>query len=149
MVGDGVVVCGRHRFGVMGVPAEHGITASFTGAARGAGADLGGTTDEGFGAFLGEAGDVMSTVDLLEQPINRVAQPGDDGVVLDEVVELMAVDDENLAAPRAEDELFDDRDAQEVGDDIGGAVVIAGDPDDLDFVRKVADLGEDFPVRLF
>ena len=33
-----------------------------------------------------------------------------------------------------------------MGDDFGGAVVVADDPDDIDFVGEVADLGEDFPV---
>ena len=70
-------------------------------------------------------------------------------MIVDEVVELVAVDDEDLRVAGGEDVLFDDADAQQVGDDIGGAIVIAGDPDDLDFVGEVADLGEDFPVGFF
>ena len=125
----------------MGVAADGGGTVFFGGAAAGAGLDLVGTTDEGFGAAFGKARHVVAAVDFLQEPVNSIGNPGENGVIVDEVIELMAVDDQYLFMARAEDEFLDDLHAQEVRDDIGRAVVIAGDPDDLDFVREVANLG--------
>ena len=85
-------------------------------------------------------------VDLLEDPVGDVGEPGENGVVVDEVVVLMTVDDEDFFRAGLEDEFLLDAYTQEMGDDFGGAVVVACDPDDFDFVAEVADLGEDFPV---
>lgn len=146
VVGDGVVGGGFLGVGLMGVAADDAVAVVSGGEVACAVADAFDAAYEDLAFALGEAGDVVGAVDFLEQPVAGIGEAGEDGVVFDEAVELVAVDDEEAAAGGAEDVLLDDGDAQEVGDDVGGAVVVAGDPDGFELVGEVADLGEDFPV---
>ncbi len=149
IVGDGLIGGGLDGFSVVGVSADDGAAVETGGELAGAIADFVGATDEDFGFAFGEAGDVVGAVDFLEEEIGEVGDPGEDGVVFDEVVEGVAVDDEDGFFAGGENVLFDHADAEEVRDDIGGAVVVAGDPDDVNLVGKVADLRKHFPVGLF
>ena len=134
---------------MVGVAADDGVAVFPGGEFAGAAADFVGAADEDFALALGEAGDVVGAVEFLQAPVDAVGEPGEDGMVFDEVVEDVAVDDEDVARGGGEEEFFDDGDAEEVGDNFGGAVVVADDPDDVDFVGEVSDLGEDFPVGFF
>ena len=131
---------------MVGVAADDGVAVFLSGEFTGAAADFVGAADEDFALAFGQAGDVVGAVEFLQAEVDAVGEPGEDGVVFNEVVEDVAVDDEDVAGAGGEGEFFDDGDAEEVGDDFGGAVVVADDPDDVDFVGEVTDLGEDFPV---
>jgi hypothetical protein len=133
----------------MGMPAEDGVAAALVGTSGGAGSDLARAANKCLGAFFGETGDVVRAIDLLEEPVGGIGNPGEKGVVGDEVIKLVAVDDEDFAGAGAEDEFLDDGNAEKVGDNVRGAVVVAGDPDEIEFVGEVADEGEHFPVRFF
>ena len=64
--------------------------------------------------MLGEAGAVVRAVEFLQAEIDAVGEPSEDGVVFDEVVEDVAVDNEDVARAGGEGEFFDDGDAKEV-----------------------------------
>ena len=76
----------------------------------------------------------MLPINQLQDAIDLVGDPRHPRVGLDELVEDVAVEDQDLLPARLEDVLVLDDDAQEMGDDLGRAIVIASEPNDLDLI---------------
>src|SRR5262249_36109276 len=107
-----------------------------------------GAAEKRLTAPLGQLGEVVSAVQPLEKEINAVADPGQNGVGVEKVVEGVSVQYQNFAAARDQHVLILDGDAEQVGDDLGRAVVIATYPGDIDAVGKFTQERKHLPVIL-
>src|SRR5262245_35220641 len=85
-------------------------------------------------------------VNALEQEVDAIADPGQDGVGIEKLVEGVAVQHEDFAPAAMQDELLHDRRAQQVRYELGRSVVIATNPDNLHPVGQLADQRQYFPM---
>lgn len=98
--------------------------------------------------MLGEFGKAVRRIDQLQEAIDDVAQPGQPRMAVDEIVENVPMKDQNALVACFEDELVLDGDTEQMGDDLGGAVVVAGEPNDFDVIGELAKERKDLPVML-
>jgi hypothetical protein len=110
--------------------------------------DLRGAAHKSLAPFLGQPGNVMGAIDLLQEEIYHVGKPGQHRVSNDEVVKAVAVQDEDLSVAAPKDVFLDHLYAQKVGDHFGRAVMVPGDPNNLDPVRQLSEQRQNFPVVL-
>src|SRR5262249_22588117 len=129
---------GVRRRGMGVATADHGAV-SLAGVLDGAVGNLAGAAEEGLAAVLGQLGEAVRAVEDLEEAVGDVSHPGQEGEVLDETIEEMAMQEEDALGSAFEDILILDGDAEEVGNDLSGAVVVAGEPDDLDVIGEFAE----------
>ena len=97
-------------------------------------ADLLDVPQEDLALRLRESRDAVCLVDMLQEPVDEVGEPRDGGMRLDEIVELVAVEDQDFLSGASHRMRIDDGDAEEMRDNFSGAVVVAADPGDADRV---------------
>jgi hypothetical protein len=132
----------------MGMPATDDIGAAFAGVGHGSRFDGFDVPHEYLRFPLGVSGHGVALVDFLKQPVDRIAQPGRQGMLVDEAVEAVSVETQYLSATTFEAEFIDDFNPEQMGNRFEITVVIAVDPDRLHVIRQFADGGKHLPVLL-
>src|SRR5262249_13577274 len=74
---------------------------------------------------LRQVGDIVRPIQPLEKEVDAVAQPGQNWMAVDKVVEPVAVQDQNSLAAALQDLFFFDGHPEQVRDDLGGLVMVA------------------------
>ena len=108
--------------------------------------DLFRAAEERLAAVLDQPGKVVRTVQPLQESVSAVGQPGQDGMTNDKRIEDVAVQNEDTLGAALQNVIIQDGNAEQVQQDLGRAVVIAAQRDDINPVGQLADERQDSPM---
>jgi hypothetical protein len=108
--------------------------------------DLLRAAEERLAAVLDQPGKAVRTVQPLQESVYAVGQPGQDGMTVEKRIEDVTVQNEDALGAALQNVVIKDCNAEQVQQDLGRAVVIAGQRDDINAFGQLADERQDSPV---
>lgn len=111
--------------------------------------DLLATAEKSFTCALSAPGHAETGIESLQSAIDPIGSGGNPGMLIDEGVELVAMQDQDPVEAALQDVFVRELHTDERGDELGGAVVISIEPDDGDLIGHGSQQRQDLPVVLF
>src|SRR5262249_37198200 len=108
--------------------------------------DLLGTADEGFALSFCPTGNLMRVIQALQPEIEPVRDYGKDRMRVQPIIKRVSMQDENFRSTAFENAFISDGHSEQVRNNIGGTVMIARNPGNIQMIGKLADEGKDFPM---